>query len=84
MVNRVLSLVAVLFFCGFISFIAINGTNEIYGKKQVQNISYRLPDSWAANVSDKQFRLLELSLIDESMKISSGDVNFKIGVIESL
>ena len=64
MVNRVLSLVAVLFFCGFISFISINGTNEIYGKKEVQNISYKLPDSWKANVSDKQFRLLELSLID--------------------
>ena len=64
MVNRVLSLVAVLFFCGFISFIAINGTNEIYGKSQVQNITYKLPGSWAANVSDKQFRLLELSLID--------------------
>ena len=64
MVNRVLSLVAVLFFCGFISFISINGTNEIYGKNQVQNITYKLPDSWSANVSDKQFRLLELSLID--------------------
>ena len=44
MVNRAISLVAVLFFCGFISFIAINGTNEIYGKKEVQNISYKLPD----------------------------------------
>ena len=64
MVNRTISLVAVLFFCGFISFIAINGTNEIYGKKEVQNISYKLPDSWAANISDKQFRLLELSLIE--------------------
>ena len=64
MVNRVLSLVAILFFCGFISFIAINGTNEMYGKKEVQNITYKLPDSWEANVSDKQFRLLELSLID--------------------
>ena len=64
MVNRVLSLVAILFFCGFISFIAINGTNEMYGKKEVQNITYKLPDLWEANVSDKQFRLLELSLID--------------------
>ena len=64
MFNRILSLVTILFFCGFISYIAINGTNEIYGKNQVQNISYKLPDSWAANISDKQFRLLELSLID--------------------
>ena len=40
MVNRAISLVAVLFFCGFISFIAINGTNGIYGKKEVQNISF--------------------------------------------
>ena len=64
MVNRVISLILVLFFCGFISFIAINGTNEIYGKNEVQNISYKLPDSWIANVSNKQFRLLELSLVD--------------------
>ena len=42
MVNKAISLVAVLFFCGFISFIAINGTNEIYGKNQVQNITYKL------------------------------------------
>ena len=60
MVNRVLSLVAVLFFCGFISFIAINGTNEIYGKSQVQNITYKLPGSWAANVSDKQLSLIHI------------------------
>ena len=64
MVNRVISLILILFFCGFISFIAINGTNEIYGKNEVQNISYKLPDSWIANVSIKQFRLLELSLVD--------------------
>ena len=64
MFNRILSLVTILFFCGFISYIAINGTNEIYGKNQVQNISYKLPDSWAANISDNEFRLLELSLID--------------------
>ena len=64
MVNRVISLILILFFCGFISFIAINGTNEIYGKNEVQNISYKLPDSWIANVSNKQFRLLELSLVN--------------------
>ena len=49
---------------GFISFIAVNGTNKIYGKSEVQNISYKLPESWIANISDKQFRLLELSLVD--------------------
>ena len=37
MVNRAISLIVILFFCGFISFIAINGTNEIYGKKYIEN-----------------------------------------------
>ena len=64
MVNRLVFLIFVLFFCGFISFIAVNGTNKIYGKSEVQNISYKLPESWIANISDKQFRLLELSLVD--------------------
>ena len=64
MANRLVSLIFVLFFCGFISFIAVNGTNKIYGKSEVQNISYKLPESWIANVSEKQFRLLELSLVD--------------------
>ena len=61
MVNRLVSLIFVLFFCGFISFIAVNGTNKIYGKSEVQNISYKLPESWIANISDKQFRLLAVS-----------------------
>jgi hypothetical protein len=65
MVKRVISLVVILFFSGFISFLAINGTNEIYGKNVVQNITYKLPDSWNAQISDKQFRLLELSLKDD-------------------
>ena len=56
MVNRLVFLIFVLFFCGFISFIAVNGTNKIYGKSEVQNISYKLPESWIANISDKQFR----------------------------
>ena len=64
MVKRVITLVVILFFSGFISFLAINGTNEIYGKNVVQNITYKLPDSWNAQISDKQFRLLELSLKD--------------------
>ena len=65
MVKRVITLVVILFFSGFISFLAINGTNEIYGKNVVQNITYKLPDSWNALISDKQFRLLELSLKDD-------------------
>ena len=65
MVKRVITLVVILLFSGFISFIAINGTNEIYGKNVVQNITYKLPDSWNALISDKQFRLLELSLKDD-------------------
>ena len=65
MVKRVITLVIILFFSGFISFLAINGTNEIYGKNVVQNITYKLPDSWNAQISDKQFRLLELSLKDD-------------------
>ena len=65
MVKRVITLVVILFFSGFISFLAINGTNEIYGKNVVQNITYKLPDSWNAQISDKQFRLLELSLKDD-------------------
>ncbi len=64
MINRLIIFLVIFFFSGFISFIAVNGTNEIYGKKEVQNITYKLPDSWIANISDKQFRLLELSLID--------------------
>ena len=66
MINRLIIFLVIFFFSGFISFIAVNGTNEIYGKKEVQNITYKLPDSWIANISDKQFRLLELSLIDGS------------------
>ena len=65
MFKRVITLVVILFFSGFISFLAINGTNEIYGKNVVQNITYKLPDSWNAQISDKQFRLLELSLKDD-------------------
>jgi len=66
MFKRVFTIAVILFFSAFISFIAINGTAEIYGKSEVQNITYKLPDSWIANVSDKQFRLLELSLDDGS------------------
>jgi len=65
MVKRFITLVVILFFSGFISFLAINGTDEIYGKNVVQNITYKLPDSWNAQISDKQFRLLELSLKDD-------------------
>ena len=64
MVKRAITIFVILFFSGFISFIAINGTNEFYGKNVVQNITYKLPDKWNAQISDKQFRLLELSLKD--------------------
>ena len=66
MINRLIIFLVIFFFSGFISFIAVNGTNEIYGKEEVQNITYKLPDSWIANISDKQFRLLEQSFIDGS------------------
>ena len=60
MINRLIIFLVIFFFSGFISFIAVNGTNEIYGKEEVQNITDKLPDSWIANISDKQLRLLEL------------------------
>ena len=72
MVKRAITIAVILFFSGFISYIAINGTNEIYGKNVVQNITYKLPEKWNAQIPDKQFpdkqfrisRLLELSLKD--------------------
>ena len=72
MINRLIIFLVIFFFSGFISFIAVNGTNEIYGKKVVQNITYKLPDSWESSdipaldklIFNKSLRLLELSLID--------------------
>ena len=62
MFKKVITLAVILFFCGFISFISINGTDSFYGRSQVANITYQLPEAWVANKSDKQFRLLEISL----------------------
>ena len=62
MFRRVITWAVILFFCGFISFISINGTDSFYGRSQVANITYQLPEAWVANKSDKQFRLLEISL----------------------
>ena len=60
--NRIILYTMIIGACFFISHIAVNGTNEIIGKDVVKNISYKLPDGWSASSSDKQFRLLELSL----------------------
>lgn len=69
MLRKVITLTIILFFCGFISFISVNGTDNFYGRSQVQNITYKLPNTWIANISEKQFRLLEISL-DESSDFS--------------
>jgi hypothetical protein len=61
MVRKAITFAVILFFCGFISFISVNGTNNFYGRSQVENITYKLPESWVANISEKQFRLLEIS-----------------------
>ena len=62
MVRKAIIFVVILFFCGFISFISINGTDNFYGRSQVANITYKLPERWVASTSEKQFRLLEISL----------------------
>ena len=69
MLRKVITLAVILFFCGFISFISVNGTDNFYGRSQVQNITYKLPNTWTANISEKQFRLLEISL-DQSSDFS--------------
>ncbi len=66
MVRKAIILAVILFFCGFISFISINGTDSFYGRSQVKNITYKLPETWVANTSQKQFRLLEISLENPS------------------
>jgi hypothetical protein len=60
--NRIILYTVIIGTCFFISHIAVNGTNEIIGKDVVKNISYKLPEGWSASSSDKQFRLLEVSL----------------------
>ena len=60
--NRIILYTLIIGTCFFVSHIAINGTNQYMGRKLVKNISYKLPNDWKAISSDKQFRLLEISL----------------------
>ena len=60
--NRIILYTLIIATCFFVSHIAINGTNQYMGRELVKNISYKLPDDWKAISSDKQFRLLEISL----------------------
>ena len=60
--NRIILYTLIIGTCFFVSHIAINGTNQYVGRELVKNISYKLPDGWEATSSDKQFRLLEVSL----------------------
>ena len=60
--NKIILYTLIIGTCFFVSHIAINGTNQYMGRELVKNISYKLPDDWKAISSDKQFRLLEISL----------------------
>ena len=66
MSNKFTILFAVILVCGLISFISTNGTDRFFGKKTVENITYKMPVQWDGNISTKQFRLLEVSLKDDS------------------
>ena len=60
--NRILTYSIIIGFCLFISYISINGTNQIANRSVVETISYKAPDTWNINKSEKQFRLLEITL----------------------
>ena len=60
--NRILTYSIIIGFCLFISYISINGTNQIANRSDVETISYKAPDTWNINKSEKQFRLLEITL----------------------
>ena len=60
--NRILTYSIIIGLCFFISYLSINGTNAIAQRDSVRNISYKLPDTWNAVESEKQFRLLEITL----------------------
>ena len=66
MSNKFTILFAAILVCGLISFISTNGTDRFFGKKTVENITYKMPAQWDGNISTKQFRLLEVSLKDDS------------------
>ena len=63
--NRILTYSIIIGFCLFISYISINGTNQIANRSVVETISYKAPDTWNVNRSEKQFRLLEITLDTE-------------------
>lgn len=60
--NRIITYSIIIGLCFFISYISVNGTNAIAQRDSVGNISYKLPDTWNAVESEKQFRLLEITL----------------------
>ena len=60
--NRILTYSIIIGFCLLISYISINGTNQIANRSVVGTISYKAPDTWNINRSEKQFRLLEITL----------------------
>ena len=60
--NRILTYSIIIGFCFFISYVSINGTNQIANRSVVETISYKAPHTWNVNKSEKQFRLLEITL----------------------
>ena len=60
--NRILTYSIIIGFCFFISYVSINGTNQIANRSVVETLSYKAPDTWNVNKSEKQFRLLEITL----------------------
>ena len=60
--NRILTYSIIIGFCLLISYVSINGTNQIANRSVVGTISYKAPDTWNVNKSEKQFRLLEITL----------------------
>ena len=60
--NRIITYSIIIGLCFFISYLSVNGTNIIAQRDSVRNISYKLPNNWNAVESEKQFRLLEITL----------------------
>ncbi|MEC7822409.1 MAG: hypothetical protein VYA20_01495 [Candidatus Neomarinimicrobiota bacterium] len=63
--NRILTYSIIIGFCFFISYISVNGTNQIANRSVVEAISYKIPNDWNVTKSEKQFRLLEITLDTE-------------------
>ena len=70
--NRIITYSIIIGLCFFISYISVNGTNAIAQRNSVGNISYKLPDTWNAVESEKQFRLLEITLNTNEDDVSGG------------